>query len=89
MYSDLQLPSYDTVGGALNLSCPTGINFIKCCPNDWLKSIESTARHISNKPENVVLEYDKAKNIKFFVEDAKSRDCLVKAIEICFHQFLK
>ena len=48
----------------------------------WLKSIETTARHMCNKSENIVLEYDKGKNIKFFIKDDKSLDCLVKAIEI-------
>ena len=48
----------------------------------WIVSIETTARHMCNKPENIVLEYDKDKNIKFFIKDDISLDCLVKAIEI-------
>ena len=50
----------------------------------WTFSIETTAKSMSdNKSGNITFEYfSDEKIIKFFVMDAKSRDNLVKSIQI-------
>jgi hypothetical protein len=50
----------------------------------WIWSIETTAKCMSDdKNEDITFEYfSDEKIIKFFVKDAKSRDDLVKSIQI-------
>jgi hypothetical protein len=50
----------------------------------WTSAIETTAKNLCNdKGENIKFNYcaDK-RSMTFFVNDAKSKDCLVKSIEI-------
>lgn len=49
----------------------------------WTWSIETTAKCMSDDKSDITFEYfPEEKIINFFVKDAKSRDCLVKSIEI-------
>ena len=50
----------------------------------WTWSIEATAKSMSeDKSDNITFEYfSDEKIIKFFVKDAKSRDNLLKSIQI-------
>ena len=49
----------------------------------WTMSIETTAKRMSDISEDITFEYfSDEKIIKFFVKDAKSRDNLVKSIQI-------
>ena len=50
----------------------------------WTLSIETTAKSMNNdKSDNITFEYHSDEKIyKFFVKDAKSRDSLVKSVEI-------
>ena len=50
----------------------------------WAVAVESTARHMcSDKCENIVFVYcPEERALRFFVKDNKSRDCLVKSVEI-------
>ena len=49
----------------------------------WTNAIETTAKNMSDNGEKIRFKYyaDK-KSMKFFVKDSKSRDYLVKSIEI-------
>ena len=50
----------------------------------WTESIEITAKNMCNDMDGKInFRYDIAEgNIKFFLIDSKSRDCLVKSIEV-------
>ena len=49
----------------------------------WTMSIETTAKSMSDISDNITFEYYSGeKIIKFFVKDTKSRDNLVKSIQI-------
>jgi hypothetical protein len=50
----------------------------------WTTAIESTAKNMSkDKTGRIKFRYDiDDKAMKFFVKDSKSRDCLVRSIEI-------
>ena len=49
----------------------------------WINAIETTAKNMSDSSEKIRFKYYGYNNsTKFFVRDAKSRDYLVKSIEI-------
>jgi hypothetical protein len=49
----------------------------------WIISIEITAKHLcDDKHGDVMLKLTEDKKIDYYLKDRKSRDCLVKAIEI-------
>jgi len=50
----------------------------------WTRAIEVTAKNICNDKSGKIKfkYYADEKTMKFFIKDAKSRDCLVKSIEI-------
>ena len=49
----------------------------------WIAAIEITAKHMCNDmKDNIVFEYSAENPLKYYVKDSRSRDCLVKAIEI-------
>lgn len=49
----------------------------------WVRSVEITAKHLRNDRDNkIVFKYTEEKKVDYFLSDLKSRDCLVKAIEI-------
>jgi len=50
----------------------------------WTTAVESTAKHMC-KDEGGKIEFiycPEEKSMRYFVKDAKSRDCLLKSIEI-------
>lgn len=50
----------------------------------WVTAVESAAKHMcKGKKENIVFVYCPDERVmRFFLKDYKSRDCLVKSIEI-------
>jgi hypothetical protein len=50
----------------------------------WTEAIETAAKNMSkNKTDGIRFRYDiDEKDMKFFLKDSNSRDCLVKSIEI-------
>ena len=49
----------------------------------WIGAIEITAKHMCNDMnDSVVFQYSPENPLKYYVRDSRSRDCLVKAIEI-------
>ena len=64
------------------------INKLAVSPEDlshWITSIEITAKHMCNDTdgEKIIFQYCPDEKVtRFFVKDSKSRDCLVKCIEI-------
>ncbi|HET8847521.1 MAG TPA: hypothetical protein VFM20_01920 [Nitrososphaeraceae archaeon] len=49
----------------------------------WVLSVEITAKHMRNDRDNkIIFKCNEEKKIDYFFEDLKSRDCLVKAIEV-------
>lgn len=49
----------------------------------WVMSVEITAKHIRNDRDNkIIFKCNEEMKIDYFLEDLKSRDCLVKAIEV-------
>lgn len=49
----------------------------------WVKSVEIVAKHFRNDRDNkIIFKYTGQKTVDYFLADLKSRDCLVKAIEI-------
>ena len=55
----------------------------------WTEAIETAAKNMSkNKTDGIRFRYDiDEKDMKFFLKDSNSRDCLVKSIEIHLPQF--
>jgi hypothetical protein len=51
----------------------------------WTKNVEATAKKLCEDSKNkIVFKHIEGKKMEFSVEDKKSRDCLVKAIESHF-----
>ena len=49
----------------------------------WVRSVEITAKHLRNDRDNkIIFKYTEQKGVDYFLVDLKSRDCLIKAIEI-------
>ncbi|HJU79219.1 MAG TPA: hypothetical protein VJ599_06615 [Nitrososphaeraceae archaeon] len=49
----------------------------------WIEAIEITAKNMCHdNKDNIVFEYSPENPLKYYVKDSKSRDCLVRSIEI-------
>jgi hypothetical protein len=49
----------------------------------WIRSIETTAKNMcDDNKENIIFEYTPENPLKYYVKDSKSRDCLVRSVEI-------